>query len=58
MGISVKKILWKKNVDLLLIEEKAKRNYVLIKDFNTFMNNRTLHHRKMFFGVIVYKLSV
>ena len=35
-----------KHVDLLLTEEKDKRHYVLIKDFNTFMYNHTLHHGK------------
>ena len=32
-----------KHVDLLLIEEEGKRNYVLIKDFNTFIYNHSLH---------------
>ena len=35
------KIFVKKN--LLLIEEEGKRHYVLIKDFNTFMNDFTRH---------------
>ena len=35
------KIFVKKN--LLLIEEEGKRHYVLIKDFNTFMNDYTRH---------------
>ena len=38
-----------KHADLLLIEEKGKRHYVLIKDFNTFMYNHTLHCRKKHF---------
>ena len=33
----------KKHVDLLLIGEKGKRHYVLIKDFNTFIFDHTLH---------------
>ena len=41
-----KKCCEEKHVDLLLIEEKGKRHYVLINDFNTFMYNHTLHHRK------------
>ena len=45
-----------KHVDLLLIEEKGKRQYVLIKNFDTFMYNHTLHHGKKIFTVIVYKL--
>ena len=33
-------------------------HYVLIKDFNTFMFDNTLHHRTKYFVVIVYKLLV
>ena len=40
----------KKHFDLLLVEEKGKRHYVLIKDFNTSMYNDTLNgRRKIFF---------
>ena len=39
-------MLRKKHVDLLLIEEKGKRHYVLIKSFDTFLHNHTLHHEK------------
>ena len=35
-----------KHFDLLLIEEKRKKNHVLIKDFKRFMYNHTLHRRK------------
>ena len=35
-----------KHVDLVLIEEKGKKHYVLIKDFNTFMHYYTLHCKK------------
>ena len=46
-----------KHIDLLLIGEEGKRHYVLIKYFNTFMYDHTLHcGRKHVF--IVYKLSV
>ena len=38
-----------KHDDLLLKEEKGKRHYVLMKDFNTFMYNHTLHRRKKHF---------
>ena len=38
-----------KHLDLLLIEEKNKSYYVLIKDFSTFMNGYTLHRRKKHF---------
>ena len=38
--------MYQKHVDLLLMEEKGKKHYVLIKDFKRFMYNHTLHHRK------------
>ena len=38
-----KKCREEKHVDLLLIGEEGKIHYVLIKDFNTFMDNHTLH---------------
>ena len=39
-----------KHIDLLLIGEEIKRHYVLIKDFNTFMYDHSLHHgRKHFY---------
>ena len=54
-----KKCCEEKHVDFLLIEEEeGKRHYFLIKDFNIFMYDSTLHHGKNIFGVIVYKLSV
>ena len=37
-----KKYCEEKHVDLLLIEEKCKKRYVLTKDFNTFMYDHTL----------------
>ena len=40
-----KKSCEEKHFNLLLIEEKGKRNYLLTKDFSTFMYNHTLHHR-------------
>ena len=33
-------------VDLLLTVEKGKRHCGFIKDFNTFMHNHILHHRR------------
>ena len=39
----------KKHVDLLLTGEGGKRHYALIKDFNTFMNDQTLHLRRKHF---------
>ena len=47
-----------KHNDLLLIWEKDRKRYVLIKDFNIFMYDYTLNLRKNIFTVIVYKLSV
>ena len=47
-----------KHFDLLLIGKEGKILYVLIKDFNTFMYDYTLHHGKNIFVVIVYKLLV
>ena len=41
-----------------MIGEKGKRHYVLIKDFNTFMYDHTLHRGKSVFAVIVCKLLV
>ena len=38
-----KKCCEEKHVDLLLIGEEAKRHYVTIKDFNTFMYDHTLN---------------
>ena len=38
-----KKCCEEKHVDLLLLEEKGKRHYVLIKYFNIFMYDHTLH---------------
>ena len=43
-----------KHVDLLLIGEGEKKHYVLIKDFNTFMYDHTLHRERKHFAVIVY----
>ena len=36
---------FKRHVKLLLIGEGGKSLYVLIKDFNTFMDDHLLHHR-------------
>ena len=43
-----KKCCEETHVDLLLIGKEGKRHYVLIKDFNTFMYDHTLHHGKIF----------
>ena len=39
----------KKQVDLLLLGEERKRVYVLIKDFNIFIYEHTLHRGKKAF---------
>ena len=57
-SIHQKNVVKKKHVDLLLIGEERKRNYVLIKGFNTLMYDHILHHGKRIFVVIVYKLLV
>ena len=44
-----KKCCEEKHIDLLLTGEEGKRHYVLIKDFNTFMYDHTLHHRRKHF---------
>ena len=40
---------FKKFIHLLLLEEKDKKHYVLIKGFNTFLHYCTLHHGKKLF---------
>ena len=44
------KLLGKRHVDLLLIGEEGKRHNVLIKDFNTFMHDHTLHRGRKHFS--------
>ena len=44
-----KKCCEEKHVDLLLIREKDKIHYVLIKDFNRFMYDHTLHRGEKHF---------
>ena len=40
---------FKRHIDLLLIEEKEKKHYVLIKDFNTIMYDHILHCERKHF---------
>ena len=48
-----------KHVDLLLIREESKRNCVLIKDFNTFMYDHSLHReRKDFYCCFLQAFSI
>ena len=44
-----KKYFEKKDIDLLLIGEENKKHYVVVKDFNTFMYNHTLHRGRKHF---------
>ena len=44
-----KKCCEDEHIDLLLIGEVEKKQYVLIKDFNTFMYDHTLHHGRKHF---------
>ena len=44
-----KKCFEEKHVDLLLIGEEGKRNYVLINDFNIFMHHHNLLRRRKHF---------
>ena len=44
--IYASKSTFKRHVDLLLLGEEGKKHYVLIKDFNTFMYDHTLHRRR------------
>ena len=39
--------------DLLLIGEEGKTHYVLIKDFNTYMSDLTLHRAENIFTAII-----
>ena len=48
----------KRNVNLLLIGERSKRYYVLIKDFNTFMYDHTLHHGRKHFCCYYLQASI
>ena len=43
------KNIFKRHVRLLLIRQEGKRQYVLIKGFNTFIYNHTLHRRRKHF---------
>ena len=53
-----KKCYEEKHFDLLLIEEKGKRYFVLTKGFIKFMYNHIFHRRKNIFVVIVYRRNI
>ena len=48
------KQIFEKHVDLLLLSNSKSSHYVLIKDFNRFMTNKTKHHgkKRSFFDII------
>ena len=53
-----KKYCEDKHADLLLIGEGEKKYYVLIKDFNTFMYDHTLHRgRKHFYCLKAFRTA-
>ena len=54
--IYLSKNISKRHVDILLIGEEGKRDYILIKDFNSFMYDHILHWGRKRFFVIVYRL--
>ena len=47
-----------KHVDLFLIGKEGKIHYVLIKDFDSFVYDHTLHRERKLFFVIFYMLLV
>ena len=49
-----KKCCEEKHVDWLLIREEGKRHYVLIKDFNTFTYDHTLHQMEKTFLSLLF----
>ena len=54
-----KKCYEEKHVDVLLTRQESKRQHVLLKDFNIFIYDHTLHReKKNIFAVIVYQLLV
>ena len=44
-----KKCCQDKHVDILLIDEGEKKHYVFVKDFNIFMYDHVLYHRRKHF---------
>ena len=48
---------FEKQVDLLLILDAKSQHYILIKDFNRFITNKTKHYGIMFFVNITYNAS-
>ena len=50
-----KNLFEEKLVDLFLMGKKSKCHYVLIKDFNIFIYDYTLHRGKNVFVVFAYK---
>ena len=53
-SIYQKNVAKKKNVDLLLIGEGAKKHYILINDFNRSMYDHSLHRGKKTFLLLLF----
>ena len=51
-------MLWGKACWFIINRNEGKRHYFLMKNFNSFMYNHTLHRWIKDFVVIVYKLLV
>ena len=47
-----------KSCRIIIYRERNQKAHVLIKDYNTFMFDHTLHWLIKRFAIIVYKLSV
>ena len=50
--------MYQKNVKKNISIEEGRRHYVLIKDFNTFLYDHTLHLEENILVAIAYKLLV
>ena len=48
-NICIKKCFEEKCIDLLIMGEEGKRHYVLIKDFNTFLCDHSIHRKRKHF---------
>ena len=55
-SIYVSNNTFKRYVDLLLIEKETQSHFVIIKDFNNFMNNETFHHYRNYFLLLLLQI--
>ena len=53
-NLCIKKCCEEKHVDLLSMEEKGNRHYILVKDFNNFTYDDILHRRKKTFLSLLF----